>query len=515
MNTLASESYVHSQPGDGYERFRELIADRVANATGPLFTTADQDLCGPFLAQLPHSISYYNCQSCRRFIDTYGGLVTIDPNGVSHPLLWREFGDPQFFGSASYALYRRIQRAPVNGVFVSDKRVWGTPETPPWTHLYGRPPEALIWTRQAKTASQEMAELQEDHRILVDARTTYPLPVIREAIRVMQSLPWNARFGEQLEWLARAKQANYAQMWAMVATAPAGWCHVKTSMVGTLLEDIANGLPYDDVRARFQDKMHPLQYRRPQALPSEGNIEQAEKLVAKLGLERSLLRRFATMADVMTIWQPVRKGLQAAERAVFGHLKLKDRAKVPAYTIQMPTMTWVKFATQVLTGATRMETYLPDQSLPLGALVTAVDPSAPTLFQWSPPVTWYLYHQGSHPMAWGLKPRAWAQVTGLVRHPATWVYTGPRPSSRDTDLVIWMLEGCRDQNYTRGGSFFPSMLKSEYHAIRSTLEAYAKDAVIADHAHSDACGLFFQGNRAWNLRVRVNGADEYLIDRWD
>jgi hypothetical protein len=53
-------------------------------------------------------------------------------------------------------------------------------------------------------------------------------------------------------------------------------------MIGTLLEDIEEGLDFGDVSRKFASKMHPLQYQRPQAAPSVGNIEESEKIVAKL-----------------------------------------------------------------------------------------------------------------------------------------------------------------------------------------------------------------------------------------
>jgi hypothetical protein len=69
-------------------------------------------------------------------------------------------------------------------------------------------------------------------------------------------------------------------------------------MIGTLLEDIHVGLPFDDFKAKFAAKMHPLQYQRPQAAPKVGAIAQAEKLVEQLGIVRSLKRRFARLDDL-------------------------------------------------------------------------------------------------------------------------------------------------------------------------------------------------------------------------
>ena len=73
-------------------------------------------------------------------------------------------------------------------------------------------------------------------------------------------------------------------------------------MIGTLLEDLATGMDFATVSARFAAKMHPLKYLRPQAAPRAGNIADAEKIVAKLGIARSLERRFARIDEIETLW---------------------------------------------------------------------------------------------------------------------------------------------------------------------------------------------------------------------
>jgi hypothetical protein len=166
-------------------------------------------------------------------------------------------------------------------------------------------------------------------------------------------------------------------------------------MVGTLLEDLSAGLPFETVKKRFDDKMHPLQYQRPQAAPSAGNIQQAEEAIAKLGLAPALERRFATLADVQLTWKP-RTDKPGKAGSVFGHLQPKDAAR--ATDLQLPdrTLTWIKFRDTILPTAEKMELMVPSSSSAFSALVTAVHPDAPPLIQWdSPeqrnPVTWYFY----------------------------------------------------------------------------------------------------------------------------
>jgi hypothetical protein len=98
-------------------------------------------------------------------------------------------------------------------------------------------------------------------------------------------------------------------------------------------------------------------------------------------------------------------------------------------------------------------------------------------------------------------------VKAIVEHPKYW-------KTPTTGLAAFLLlEGCRDLTYKKGGGFFTAMLKSEFHVIRHALEAYANAEVI--QGTPEACGLMIEEGRSIGLMVRVNGADKYLIDRWD
>ncbi len=86
--------------------------------------------------------------------------------------------------------------------------------------------------------------------------------------------------------------------------------------------------------------------------------------------------------------------------------------------------------------------------------------------------------------------------------------------------VIFILDGARDMRHASVGTvLFPEFLKSEFHGIRATIEAYSKSATLADAAEANACGLILHsGNSAWDTVVRVmaNGiALDYRLDRWD
>ncbi|WP_053080254.1 hypothetical protein [Methylobacterium variabile] len=211
----------------------------------------------------------------------------------------------------------------------------------------------------------------------------------------------------------RAGVKRDAILWRAVAAAPPGFCTPRGAMIGTLLEDIAAGLDFATVKARFDAKMHPLQYQRPQAPPKAGTIAQAERLFAQLGLEPALRRRSARLDDIPTIWRPCGAAPEVVASSsprgngIFGHLRTKATGAADG-SLDMPAqaVTWAKFAREVLPEAQRMWVFAAGRMTFCG-LVTAVDPAAPPLLQWDRPearnpVSLYLYVNGSPPANWGL-----------------------------------------------------------------------------------------------------------------
>lgn len=155
-------------------------------------------------------------------------------------------------------------------------------------------------------------------------------------------------------------------------------------------------------------------------------------------------------------------------------------------------------------------------------MVTARNAKAPPILQWDSvekrnPVSSYVYHGGSTPERWNLAPNGYHPVTAVALQPSMW--DASRSFSHQGSTVVFLLEGAKDTEYQKGGGFFPETLKSEYHEIRATIEAYTKGAVIADRDKAEACGISLSKGGSWDLSFRVTAKDGvsivYKLDRWD
>lgn len=348
--TIATESTnVEDRSNDDYEEFSAAIRQRFTQSVAEnkyLFTTDATGLFDAFLAALPDEArQHYTCNSCRRFVDTYGGLVTIN-GGDTSPAMWCN-DIPPVFQLPVFKMMKIVYKANVTGVFLSGSNVLGTPVTGEWHHMSVL--DAPKCSNRLLTPFQAMAEKTEDYKILERSLAEFSQVTVEQAVRLLDSeaLYRSEKCLGVAKWLlalqksistTKSDKTKANLIWLAVASAPTGYAHVRSSMIGTLLDDIQSGMSFETVASRFAEKMHPSNYQRSQVAPTQGNIAQAEKLVEKLGIQRSLLRRFARVEEINALWRPQVNRQESAKEGLFAHLKPKDKQPITS-PMRLPVVT--------------------------------------------------------------------------------------------------------------------------------------------------------------------------------
>lgn len=400
---------------DGYDQFEQAIQGyfhgKVLSNGNKMFTTNMEDLYELYLANLPsYARQHYTCNACRRFINRFGSIVIIDQNGQVESAVWHVDTVPAFFKPAVKAMKTAVESAKVNGIFIPESRTLGTPEAGGWSHLSLQLAPSLANRSLVRTAGQQMAERREDFRTLMNALVEFTQETIDQAIalldsetlyradRIMGPAKWFSELKSKFDREANAETRRNL-VWLALAGAPTGYARIRSSMVGTLLQDIQAGYSARTVAARFAEKMNPENYMRAQTGPSASALQEAEKLVDKLGISQSLKRRYAQYDEIeQFLWEsktPTQEAKAPDEEApsVFGHIQPKQKAASPkALDIPAKLMTWEKFESTVLPSAEQIE-LLVDNPNRFMAMVTASDPLAPNILQWDNPFSWY-YHGG-------------------------------------------------------------------------------------------------------------------------
>ncbi|MEN9844446.1 MAG: hypothetical protein RLZZ612_2275 [Pseudomonadota bacterium] len=508
----------------------------------PVFTTNAEGLFAAYLDSFtdPADRQYHHCDCCRRFIEQFGGLVVLDEELQLRSVLWDVASTPAHWQPAVTVMAALVEQAHITGVWLSEDQSWGRPQTGVWHHLAVKVPKTLVFSSLVQTGFQARAEKTQDFQTVKRALEDYTLPMLEQAVRLLKSeaLYRSEKVLGQAQWLhdlhvqyhrapkSKKQRLQHPQqqarlLWQAVAQAPAGFCHPRSSMIGTLLDDLAAGMRFDEVSTRFAQKMHPLQYQRPQAAPKAGTIVAAEKLIAQLNAEGSLKRRFARLDEIQALWRDGRiKTDSKTGSGVFAHLMPKTTQKLGDAVIPPPvTITWEKFRRTVLPTAQGMALKVPSHDS-FGSLVTAVHPDAPPILQWDNekqrnPFSHYLWVDGSDAEQFGLSAHAFHPIAAVTLLPSMW-HEGFAHQGQGFMLV---LQGAKD---TRAPSacLFPEILKSELHGVRSVIEAYSRTHTLEKHNGAHAAGLLLQASNSlsWNATVRVwsdHGPTDYCLDRWD
>lgn len=523
-------------PEDTYRPWLDLMRHAVPPAA-PVFTTdADpESLWDAYLNNLPRGQrQHHTCHACRHFITRFGGLAQIDTEGNLFSAVWDESSTPELYQSGIREMIRLVRRARVTGIFLSERPILGTPITGEWQHFAVQTPRPCQWKRGLLTAGQKMAERREDYRTVQAAMAGFSLATLGQVVTLLKSeaLYRSEKVLGPAQWLYDLKAAQEQAKgkrrenltWAAIATAPPGFCHPKSSMIGTLLEDLESGHSFSEVARRFKDKMRPDLYQRPQAPPSAGNIAQAEKVVEQLGIAPSLQRRYARLEEIETLWTPTNPRKAQPGNGVFADLIPKGQP-APLSPGEVPSVpiTWEKFARAVLPEALRIEYLIPGRGS-FGAIATAVNAEAPPILQWDHedqrnPFSWYQYINGSDAARWNLPARAWHPVEAVTLLPCFWHGMAEQTSHFAKGLML-ILGGARDM---RGGdlALFPEILRADLRAARATIEAFSKQGKMAGAEEASACGLILMTGdvrHKWDARLRVHtaqGIAGYTLERWD
>ncbi|MDF1699853.1 MAG: hypothetical protein P1V36_01655 [Planctomycetota bacterium] len=377
-----------------------------------LFKTDAADLFDTYLDSFKdkEERQHHNCNTCRSFIQRYGGLVVIAEDGTTTPVMWpkRTVKD---YDRATKALRAAVSKAKVVCEFLSSERDLGREEFGGWTHFSVRNPK--VFRDPLKSAGQAMAAKRQEFATINKVLVDYSDALLDKADELLASGQFYRadRAKTHLQWVRDLKaqtarrrgKKKAALVWRAVANAPAGFTSVRAGALGSLLSDIKAGYNFAAIKRRWAAVMNPETYQRTQNAPGAQQVRQAEILFEELGLAPALGRRFATVSDIpksVVLWEPrpvktIGRAKTPGSRGLFGHLTATGSdAAASDVTASATKMTWAKFQRTVLRGVDKLEVLVPRDDRRFMALVTADDEDAPPLLQWDDeddrnPVSWF------------------------------------------------------------------------------------------------------------------------------
>lgn len=538
-------------PAKRIERDSRLLSKQIethfASLKGPIFETdaSTSQIWTSYLGGFSSTdAQFHDCKCCRRFVEKYGGLAVVGDDGLLTPAIWDEETASDHFRASVAASARIVKRSKPTMPFLSEESTYGTPNAGGFPHIAVHPPANRVFRTLALNNAFQTASLKrEEYHSVKQALIDFGSDVCASALSVLehgnfanaQAVVSQANFLVGLHKTRDSVQGDERKdnlVFRAVAAAPSGFCHPRSSMIGTLLSDLAEGKTFEEAKAAWNAKMDPSQYQRAQAAPTAGAIKAAEEAVAKLGATSALKRRFAKLEDIgETVWLPrVESALSAPSQtsggifaSVIPKPKGKESTAVAKVNVQIPetTMTWVKFAQMVLPKALNIELLVPTSGS-FCALTTQVHDDARPILQWDSqerrnPVALYIYTNGSPASQWGLAAGSFSKVTAITTRPSQWF--GDKFAHQSKGIVI-VLDGARDSGKLNL-ALFPSTLRDEFHGMRSVIEAYSQAEKLQGVEDASACGVLLSQDTTFipqSLRVTIQGQENpltYKLDRYD
>jgi hypothetical protein len=257
----------------------------------------------------------HDCSCCRNFIKNIGRAVNIDETG-SISTIWDVKGLEHPYDVVAKALDEYVKSQVIKTVFVSSEPGYGKQSTVQqladksvkrWNHFFG----SVHGVDKQPDATRGKFNGQRD--LLLRGLQKFSLEHLDTVKDLIEdnAIYRGAEFKQKLIDFRKA----YVRYWAtedskkdavlaLLAKTPVSF--FKNEVIGTLVEDLADGVELDSAVTRFEAKVAPANYQRPKAVVTAKMVNEAMQTLEKLGLAQSLGRRFATAEEIplkACVWQ--------------------------------------------------------------------------------------------------------------------------------------------------------------------------------------------------------------------
>lgn len=519
-NSLSSSSEPLS-----HRLYQSIIDTGLSRCTSTLFHVKLRDrVSSVFIKNLQtnEEKKLFQCNSCIQFMDKYGSLAIMDKFGKLTPLFWdsTQILLPRIYYPSIMAIQTLFDNASVTSVYhpTSKNTNIGYKILGGFHHMN------FIFPSNVICLVSKSHELSVQHNMLMRVVNDNNLEVVGQAYALLkenklwQSEKHIAPMKMLIDLLHRLESSkNHIiqenMIWFVVGTI--SWegsiASLRNGILSTLLESIRQGKSFDEIDTEWRSKTAPDVYLRPQALPTQGNVNHAEKLFASLGITANDLKRSylkpSQIPNLAYLWKPEENKDEKILSGLFGHLvnKPPNATRIKSLIGPASRMSFSSFVTNVLPHTTKAEYGLERKIQPY-FFITGNEGTKP-LMQWHDTTnlaSWYVRNISNDVTDYCLKI-SWNDVSRLISFPhmwhddsrdiSQWSKSKPRYGHQGQRYLVCFKE-IQDTRSGKGMSLFPEMMRSEFHSVRSTIEAFSKDGYINKEVGQEYVGGIEIHNRS-------------------
>lgn len=369
----------------------------------------------------------FNCNACRQFIKSYGGLVKIKDSDKTIISIW-DFKVPnEMYQTVVDNLSKLVHSAKIRDAFISSQPKLGVDRTYPWYHFFYKL-ETGEYNKVSydKDISSKQSEYRDSKSVFKRALEEITPEAVSSVLELIEQgiLYRGTEYLYMIKGLQEDQQKyfslpvevrdNFAWLVSRNPTA-----RVRNTAIGTLLIDLSNGTDIEIAVKKYESVVAPTNYKRPKPVISKKMAEDAEKTISQLGYLDSLARRFAVVSDISVNNVIYLNRGTLKTTSIFDSLK-EDIPLNPRKLGKVEEVTLQQFISDIIPQATDVQFLLErQQENNLVSLITAVNFNAPSLFKWNNNFSWS-YNNGVADSIREKVKSAGGKVDGLIRISLAW-----------------------------------------------------------------------------------------------
>ena len=521
---------------DSFDGYNDLLEARVMSVIGaqPIFDiTGKADihreyLSEVFLGSIPaQQRQFHNCRQCLNFVKKFAGAVYWT-GARWQSLLWEGIGQPH----KDYARVDDHMRYAVNliigGIYSNTQlsllelpEKIGHGHTGQFSHFHMHIPrigqqtaEDVVNAREAYIRMENCGYLST--RLLARAEEVAQLAGLYRADTIKA----------QLTFLKAYAAAPHGQRHVMSVKAEESLTHPKTTMVGTLLDDILAGKSAPEIKRAFDAKMSPMAYQRATAAVAAQQMQKVEKAFSVGDYAGSLKRRTLELYNIPEaerIFTFAHAPKQEHKSSLFAHVPVKGKVQGKPVMRTGP-VSWAVFVRDVLPTAKELH-YLVPKAVRLANLTVSSSASGHSpLLKWDTDkrrntAAWAFGTVDRDPAEWGLRPDEWTPVGTVFKYPPLW--HGRKDYTWEGSVFLRLSHSANQEKMHCG--LFAESVKTELRDFKRTIELHAssRESRISPprtgHAgHVSMCRHNLD-KKIVTLKVTTALGDQYIyqIDRFE
>lgn len=407
----------------------------------------------------------YECNCCRNFVRNLGGLIGITNSGKVISIWDLVILQPNsYYQVVADKMSAYVKSVGFREYFNVTERAYGSRPNKDnstdivWNHFYLYLPKAFV------VAGKDIGPLQNN---LNTDRSVFERSMkeftVDAAETILELISQNSLYRGAEHKAAVTKFLTYKRQYDALQTAAEKnifvWTQAKAlgfagrfraTVIGTLLEDLSQGVELEHAVKSFEQKVAPLNYKRTTSLVTPQMIKQAQAKVEELGIQDSLARTFAKQEDI-----PLAHTLFTASVKQSLNLfdDLAEQAKVnvkPKNFANIEEISLEKFLKDVVPTAKQIEVLVENKHTPsFMSIMAPVVKESPNILNWSVPLSWTYAGNITDSIQERVK-KAGGAVNGVMRASLSWF--------NYDDLDISVIEPNRNRiyfgdkiSYTTGG----------------------------------------------------------------